>query len=55
MPFSKYDPHRPVEETPEASDPSAARRVWILRWAWRIAWGYTVLGFAFLLWWILRK
>lgn len=46
MPFSKYDPYRPVEDDPlGASSPAAGRRARLLRWANWIVLGYTALGF----------
>lgn len=52
MPFSKFDPHRPVEEDPEATSPAAARRVWALRWGWLISQAFFVLGLILMLYWL---
>ena len=54
MPFSKFEPDRPFEEEPEAKDPSARRRVLVLRWAQWVAAVYTAIGFGFMAYWLLR-
>jgi hypothetical protein len=54
MPFSKFDPDRPVED-PETEDASAARRVRILRyWQW-ISSAFTALGFAIIAYLLLTR
>jgi hypothetical protein len=52
--FSKFDPNRPVEATPEASSPAAARRMRILRWANWIVLLYTALGFGLIVYWLAK-
>jgi hypothetical protein len=55
VPFSKFDPNRPVEVTPEASTPSAARRMRILRWVNWIVLAYTALGFGLIVYWLAKS
>ncbi len=53
MPFSKYDPHRPLEEEDDASSPEARRRAMLLKYGWWITIVYTAVGFVFLgLFWL---
>ncbi len=54
LPFSKFDPNRPVEDSPEAKTPSGARRILILRWVVWIVYAYTALGFGFIMYWLFR-
>lgn len=54
MPFSKYDPHRPLEEEREATTESGQRRVWALRWGWRISQAMWAIGAILILYWIWR-
>lgn len=54
MGFSKFDPNRPVEPTPEAANPSAARRARILRWVNWIVLAYTAIGFGFIVYWLAK-
>ncbi len=56
MPFSKFEPHRPQEESDglDASTPAAARRARFLRWANWIVLVYTALGFGLIAYWLLR-
>jgi hypothetical protein len=55
VPFSKFDPNRPVEATPEASTPSGARRIRILRWVNWIVLAYTALGFGLIVYWLAKS
>ncbi|MES2154091.1 MAG: hypothetical protein V4510_03060 [bacterium] len=55
MPFSKFDPNRPVERSPEASTPAGARRILVLRWVNPLVFAYTALGFGFIVYWMARK
>ncbi len=54
MAFSKFDPHRPEPEERafNATSDEAARRALILKYAWIVAWGYTVIGFGFIAYWL---
>ena len=52
MPFSKFEPNRPVEPEREGSTPEAHRRAQVLRWGNRILFAMTVLGFALMAYWI---
>jgi hypothetical protein len=54
VPFSKYEPNRPVEPRPEGTTPSAIRRIRILKWANWIVLLYTALGFGLIAYWLLR-
>ncbi|HUR62508.1 MAG TPA: hypothetical protein VM286_09125 [Candidatus Thermoplasmatota archaeon] len=54
MPFSKFEPNRPIEARPEGTSPSAVRRSRILRWVTWVAWAYTAVGFGFIAYWLLR-
>lgn len=51
MAFSKFEPHRAVEES-DFESASAARRAWLLTWGWRISAVYTAIGFGFSVYWI---
>ena len=53
--FSKFDPNRPVDAPGAASDPSAERRAQFLKWANWIVLGFTMLGFGFLAWALLKS
>jgi hypothetical protein len=52
--FSKFDPNRPVAAQPEAANPSAARRMRILRWVNWIVLAYTAIGFGFIVYWVAK-
>jgi hypothetical protein len=53
--FSKFDPHRPaVGDGLDATDASAGRRAQFLKWANWIVLGFTMLGFGFLAYALLR-
>jgi hypothetical protein len=53
--FSKFDPHRPATAGGlEAADPSAARRARFLKWANWVVLAFTMLGFGFLAYALLR-
>jgi len=55
VPFSKFEPHREVEEPADAaSTPAAARRARVLKWANWIVLGYMLLGFGFIVYWLFR-
>lgn len=54
MAWSKFDPDRPAGPEPEAANPSAARRVRLLRWANWIVLAYTAVGFGFIVYWLVR-
>ncbi len=55
LPFSKFDPHRPATKDAEASTPSGARRIMILRWVNPLVFAYTAMGFGFIVYWSARK
>jgi hypothetical protein len=52
--WSKFDPNRPVAAQPEAANPSAARRMRILRWVNWIVLAYTAIGFGFIVYWVAK-
>ena len=53
MPFSKFDPDRPVEKDAlAASTPGAARKAGFLKWANWIVLVYTAIGFGLIAYWI---
>jgi hypothetical protein len=53
--FSKFEPDRPGSDKGlEAANPSAARRALILKWVNWIVLAYTLLGFGFILYWIVK-
>lgn len=54
MPFSKFEPNRPVSLAPEGSTPAAGRRARILRWVNWIVMAYTALGFGLMVYWLLK-
>lgn len=53
--FSKFDPNRPVDDPGAASDPSAERRARFLKWANWVVLAFTMLGFGFLAWALLKS
>ena len=56
MAFSKFDPTRPAAgDALDATDPSAERRSRFLKWANWIVLGFTMLGFGFLAWALVRS
>jgi hypothetical protein len=52
--FSKFEPDRPGSDKGLEADPSAARRALILKWVNWIVLAYTLLGFGFILYWIVK-
>jgi hypothetical protein len=54
VPFSKFDPLRPVEKASEGTTASATRRAKILRWANWIVAVYTALGFGLIVYWLMQ-
>lgn len=52
MPFSKFEPNRPVERSREGTTASADRRAKLLRWGNLILFFMTVLGFGLMAYWI---
>jgi hypothetical protein len=52
--FSKFDPYRdePGKNAFDATTPAGARRARILKWATRLVWVYTLLGFVFIAYWL---
>lgn len=55
VPFSKFEPNRPLEDDAlGASTPAAARRARLLKWANWIVLAYTALGFGLIAYWLLK-
>lgn len=53
--WSKFDPHAPAMPADAAGDPSAERRARFLKWANWIVLAFTMVGFGFLAWALLRS
>lgn len=52
MAFNKFDPNKP--EDGHEANPQAARRAQILKWINWVVLLYTVLGFGFIAYWLVR-
>jgi len=55
LPFSKYDPNRPPQQTREGATQGAQRRIMVLRVVNPLVFAYTALGFGFIVYWSARK
>lgn len=55
--FNKFDPYReePEQDGLKASSGGARRRALLLKYGWWLSTAYVVLGFGFILYWILIK
>lgn len=52
--WSKFDPHAPSPQADAATDASAQRRARLLKWANWVVYAFTMVGFGFLAWTLLK-